>query len=86
MNIERLRKALTKTNIRSMALTALAAATDLDDEQKTEVVRRVGAAYLATDEENPEPDAENLRNYLNVLIAGQRAQDYYDQHGHPEGA
>lgn len=85
MNTNRLRKAAAKPNIKSMALAALAAATDLDEEQKTEIVRRVGAAYLATDEDYPEPDADKLRSYLLALIQGEEAQLYYQQHGSQEG-
>jgi hypothetical protein len=85
MNTQRIEKATTKTNLRAMANLALQAASDLDDEQKAEVTRRVGVAYLRMEDGDTEPDASNLRDYLSILIAGQRVQDYYDQHGHPEG-
>ena len=64
MNMQRLMKAIDKDNIKSMALTALAAATDLPDDVKEEIYLRVGQAYLATDADEPEPDAADLRAYL----------------------
>jgi hypothetical protein len=85
MNINRIEKATMKSNVREMAKLALQAASDLDDEQKAEVVRRVGAAYLYMENDDTEPDASKLRDYLTFIIAGQRAQDYYEQHGNPEG-
>ena len=85
MNKQRIEKATTKSNLRAMANLALQAASDLDDEQKAEVIRRVGMAYLRMEEGDTESDVSNLRDYLTLIAAGERAQAYYDRHGHPEG-
>jgi hypothetical protein len=85
VNTKRLRKAIEKDNIKAMALTALAAATDLPEDVAEEIARKVGAAYLATDADDPEPDAEKLRNYLHHVLMAEENQQYYAEHGSPDG-
>jgi len=85
VNTKRLRKAIEKDNIKAMALTALAAATDLPEDVAEEIARKVGAAYLATDADDPEPDAEKLRGYLRHVLMAEENQQYYAEHGSPDG-
>ena len=85
MNTQRIEKATTKTSIRAMANLALQAASDLDDEQRAEVIRRVGSAYLRMEEGDTEPDAGKLRDYLLILVSGQRIEDSYSKHPDAEG-
>jgi len=78
MNLSILEKAVRAQSAKRVAQIAVSDAAGLNDEERDEIFRRLGVAYLLA-EEGEEPDARRIREYIRAIIFAEESQRYYNK-------